>query len=58
MLNGCGDMEDIDDINIGLVLKDVANMFKFAFDRGNDFSIYVMMDEWVKLLKPRFLENQ
>lgn len=39
------DGEDIDDINMGLVLKDVANMFKLAFDRGNDFSIYIMMDE-------------
>ena len=45
MLNGCGDMEDIDDINIGRVLKNVANMFELTFDRGNDFSIYVMMDE-------------
>ena len=39
----CG--EDIDDINMGYVLKDVADMFRLAFDRGNDFSIYIMMDE-------------
>ena len=37
--------EDIDYINMGRVLKDVANMFKLALDRGNDFSIYIMMDE-------------
>ena len=36
---------DIDDINIGKIFKDVANMFRLALDRGNDFSIYVMMDE-------------
>ena len=36
---------DIDNINMGQVLKDVANMFKLAIDRGNDFSIYIMMDE-------------
>ena len=36
---------DIDDINIGRVLKDVANMFRLAIDRGNDFSIYIKMDE-------------
>ena len=42
--NSCGG-GDIDDINMGYVLKDVADMFKFAFDRGNDFSIYIMMDE-------------
>ena len=42
--NSCG-RGDIDDINIGRVFKDVANMFKFALDRGNDFSIYIMMDE-------------
>ena len=36
---------DIDYINMGRVLKDVANMFKLAIDRGNDFSIYIMMDE-------------
>lgn len=43
--NSCGDREDIDDINIGRVLKDVANMFRVALDRGNDFSIYIKMDE-------------
>lgn len=42
--NSCGG-GDIDDINIGRVLKDVANMFRVALDRGNDFSIYIKMDE-------------
>lgn len=42
--NSCGG-GDVDDINMGRVLKDVANMFKLAIDRGNDFSIYIMMDE-------------
>ena len=42
--NRC-DREDIDDINIGKIFKDMANMFKLALDRGNDFSIYIMMDE-------------
>ena len=42
--NSCGG-GDIDDINIGKIFKDMANMFKLALDRGNDFSIYVMMDE-------------
>ena len=42
--NSCGG-EDIDNINIGRVLKDVANMFRLALDRGNDFSTYIMMDE-------------
>ena len=36
---------DADDINIGRVLKDIANMFRLALDRGNDFSIYIKMDE-------------
>ena len=38
---------DIDDDydDMGYVLKDVADMFRLAFDRGNDFSIYIMMDE-------------
>ena len=36
---------DIDDINIGKIFKDMANMFKLALDRGNDFSIYIKMDE-------------
>ena len=39
----CG--EDIDDMNMAYVLKDVADRFRLAFDRGNDFSIYIMMDE-------------
>ena len=43
--NSCCGGGDIDDINMGRVLKDVANMFKLALDRGNDFSIYIMMDE-------------
>lgn len=36
---------DVDDINIGKIFKDMANMFKLAIDRGNDFSIYIKMDE-------------
>lgn len=36
---------DTDDINIGKIFKDMANMFKLAIDRGNDFSIYIKMDE-------------
>ena len=43
--NNCGNREDIDDINIGKIFKDIANMFRLALDRGNDFSIYIKMDE-------------
>ena len=43
--NSIGDDIDDDYDDMGYVLKDVANMFKLAIDRGNDFSIYVMMDE-------------
>ena len=43
--NNIGNDIDDDYDDMGYVLKDVADMFKFAFDRGNDFSIYVMMDE-------------
>ena len=42
--NSCG-RENIDNINIGKIFKDMANMFKLAIDRGNDFSIYIKMDE-------------
>lgn len=42
--NSCGG-GDIEDINIGKIFKDMANMFKLALDRGNDFSIYIKMDE-------------
>lgn len=43
--DSCGVRGEIDDINMGQVLKDVASMFRLALDRGNDFSIYIMMDE-------------
>ena len=43
--NNRGDRGDIDDINIGKIFKDMANMFRLALDRGNDFSIYIKMDE-------------
>ena len=43
--NNRSDRKDIDDINIGKIFKDVVNMFRVALDRGNDFSIYIKMDE-------------
>ena len=43
--NNIGDDINDDYDDMGYVLKDVADMFKLAIDRGNDFSIYIMMDE-------------
>lgn len=37
--------EDDENVYIDWVLKDAAHLFKWALDRGNEFSIYVMMDE-------------
>lgn len=34
-----------DNDETGWILKDVVYMFQWALDRGNEFSIYVMLDE-------------